>query len=186
MEVEQITAYIGLGSNLGDRAGNLLLAVRGLFEASMRVNRLSAIYETEPFGVLHTDNYLNMVAEVFVTNITPNQMLARMIRIEYLLGRRNKFENAPRTVDLDLLFYGTINLDTPFLTIPHPRLQYRKFVLVPMAELSPHLVHPISDKTVQELLDKLEDSSKVRRWNPNTEKETDMLNNKQIHTSFSG
>ena len=87
MEVENITAYIGLGSNLGDRAGNLLLAVRGLFEASMRVNRLSAIYETEPVGVAHADNYLNMVAEVFVTNITPAQMLARMIRIEYLLGQ---------------------------------------------------------------------------------------------------
>ena len=186
MEVENITAYIGLGSNLGDRAGNLLLAVRGLFEASLRVNRLSAIYETEPHGVAHTESYLNMVAEVFVTNITPAQMLARMIRIEYLLGRRNKFENAPRTVDLDLLFYGDTNLDTPFLTVPHPRLQYRKFVLVPMAELSPHFIHPIFNKSIQELLNEIGDTSKVKRWNPNVEKESKKLFNQEIHTSSSG
>jgi 2-amino-4-hydroxy-6-hydroxymethyldihydropteridine diphosphokinase len=186
VELETITAYIGLGSNLGDRAGNLLLAVRGLFEASMRVNRLSAIYETEPVGVEHADNYLNMVAEVYLTNITPTQMLARMIRIEYLLGRRNKFENAPRIVDLDLLFYGTVQMDAPFLTLPHPKIQSRKFVLTPMAELSPHLVHPVFNKTIQELLDKVGDGYKVRRWNPNEEKKNAMSANRQIHTSFSG
>lgn len=186
MELETITAYIGLGSNLGDRAGNLLLAVRGLFEASMRVNRLSAIYETEPVGVEHADNYLNMVAEVHLTNITPTQMLARMIRIEYLLGRRNKFENAPRTVDLDLLFYGNVQIDTPFLTLPHPKIQNRKFVLAPVAELAPHFVHPVLNKTIQELLDKVGDVYKVRRWNPNEEKKTAMSANQQIHTSFSG
>lgn len=185
MEVETKTAYIGLGSNLGDRAGNLLLAVRGLLEASMQVHRLSAIYETEPVGVEHADNYLNMVAEVFVANITPAQMLARMIRIEYLLGRRNKFENAPRTVDLDLLFYGEVQTDTPFLTLPHPRLQERRFVLVPMAELTPHFVHPVFHKTVQELLAELGGDHKVRRWNPNLEKENKNLFSQQIHTSFS-
>ena len=186
MDLEIITAYIGLGSNLGDRAGNLLLAVRGLFEASMRVNRLSAIYETEPFGVEHADEYLNMVAEVFVTNITPAQMLARMIRIEYLLGRRNKFENAPRTVDLDLLFYGGLHIETPFLTLPHPRLHERKFVLVPMAELAPHFVHPLLNKTMQELLSGVGGASKVKRWNPNAESENLKSYGKQIHTSFSG
>lgn len=184
MEIEITTAYIGLGSNLGDRAGNLLLAVRGLFEASMRVTRLSAIYETEPFGVDHNINYLNMVAEVQVTNITPSQMLARMIRIEYLLGRRNKFENAPRTVDLDLLYYGDVQTDTPFLTLPHPRIEYRRFVLVPMAELAPHFVHPGLDKTVQQMLTEVSDYSKITRWNPNEEKRRSV--SQQIHTSFSG
>lgn len=184
MEIEITTAYIGLGSNLGDRAGNLLLAVRGLFEASMRVTRLSAIYETEPFGVDHNINYLNMVAEVRVSNITPSQMLARMIRIEYLLGRRNKFENAPRQVDLDLLFYGDVQTDTPFLTLPHPRLEYRRFVLVPMAELAPHFVHPGLDKTIQQMLSEVSDYSKINRWNPNEEKKHS--SNPQIHTSFSG
>lgn len=186
MEVETITAYISLGSNLGDRAGNLLLAVRGLLEASMPVHRLSAVYETEPVGVEHADNFLNMVAEIHVTNITPAQMLARMIRIEYLLGRRNKFENAPRTVDLDLLFYGDIQTNTPFLTLPHPRLHLRKFVLIPMCELTPHFVHPVFNKTIQEMLTEAGDYSKVKRWHPNGEKEKKDSINHQIHTSFSG
>ena len=185
MDLEVTTAYIGLGSNLGDRAGNLLLAVRGLFEASMRVTRLSGIYETEPFGVDHNTNYLNMVAEVQVTTITPSQMLARMIRIEYLLGRRNKFENLPRTVDLDLLFYGDVQTDTPFLTLPHPRIEYRRFVLVPMNELAPHFVHPGLNKTISELLTEVGDYSKISRWNPNEKKESAMSANQQIHTSFS-
>ena len=90
METEVITAYVSLGSNLGDRAGNLLLAVRGLLEASFQVNKLSAIYETEPFRVEGHNTYLNMVAEICVTNISPTHMLARMLRIEYLLGRKDK------------------------------------------------------------------------------------------------
>lgn len=170
MEVDIITAYVGLGSNLGDRAGNLLLAVRGLMEASLHVSRLSGIYETEPVGVRHHDNYLNMVAEIHLKTITPEQMLARMIRIEYLLGRRNKFEQKPRTVDLDLLFYGGVHYNTPFLTLPHPRLHQRKFVLVPMAELVPNFVHPTLNKTIQEILSKVSDDTKVKRWNPNSSK----------------
>lgn len=168
MDVDLITAYVGIGSNLGDRAGNLLLAVRGLMEASLPVLRLSGIYETEPIGVGHRDNFLNMVAEVHLKTITPEQMLARMIRIEYLLGRRNKFEQKPRTVDLDLLFYGGVHYNTPFLTLPHPRLHQRKFVLVPMAELVPHFVHPTLNKSIQEILSEVADDTKVKRWNPNS------------------
>lgn len=173
MEVDAITAYIGLGSNLGDRAGNLLLAVRGLMEASLPIYRLSAIYETEPVGMNAEDNFLNMVAEVHLTTITPEQMLARMIRIEYLLGRRNKFENAPRTVDLDLLFYGGLHYNTPFLTLPHPRLHERKFVLVPMAELAPHFIHPTLNKSIQELLDATENDTRVKRWFPNSSRKNE-------------
>ena len=172
MENEIITAYISLGSNLGDKAGNLLLAVRGLLEASFVVSRLSAIYETEPVGVESHENYLNMVAEVHITNITPEQMLARMIRIEYLLGRRHKFLQAPRTADLDLLIYGDKHKQTDFLTLPHPRLHLRNFVLVPLAELSPHFVHPVFLSTIQQLLDASPDKSKVQRWNPGFEEQT--------------
>ncbi len=164
METEIITAYVSLGSNLGDRAGNLLLAVRGLFEASFVVSRLSAIYETEPVGVENHDKYLNMVAEIRVANFTPKQMLARMIRIEYLLGRRFKGENKPRTIDLDILFFGDNINETKSVTVPHPRLHLRNFVLVPMAEIAPHVVHPIFKSTIQELLDASPDKSKVRRW----------------------
>ena len=169
METEVNTAYVSLGSNLGDRAGNLLLAVRGLLEASFIVNRLSAIYETEPVGVVNHSPFLNMVAEVLVTNVSPKQMMTRMIRIEYLLGRRHKFLKAPRTADLDLLFYGNVQEDKPFLTVPHPRLHLRKFVLVPLNELSPNLIHPILNQTVQEILANVEDNSNVVRWNPNFE-----------------
>lgn len=169
METEVITTYVGLGSNLGDRAGNLLLAVRGLMEASFTVCKLSAIYETAPFGVEASDNhaaYLNMVAEIRVINISPSQMLARMLRIEYLLGRRDKNQNKPRTVDLDLLLYGDMKYDTEFLTVPHPRMHERRFVLVPLNELAPHHVHPILQKEIKQLLADSEDISAVKRWNP--------------------
>ena len=169
MEAEAITTYVGLGSNLGDRAGNLLLAVRGLMEASFTVCKLSAIYETAPLDVEdvaeHTP-YLNMVAEIRVTSVSPSQMMARLLRIEYLLGRRDKNLKKPRTVDLDLLLFGEHQCDTEFLTVPHPRLHERKFVLVPLVELAPHCIHPLLNKTIQELLQSVKDNSMVNRWNP--------------------
>lgn len=166
MENEIITVYISLGSNLGDRAGNLLLAVRGLLEAHLSVYRLSALYETEPWGVDSHENYLNMAAEIHLTNVSPEQVMARMLRIEYLLGRRNKYQLAPRTVDLDILFYGELQYKNDFLTIPHPLMHERKFVLMPLAEIAPHFVHPVFNKTVQELLDEVKDDSEVWRWYP--------------------
>jgi len=169
VETEVITTYVGLGSNLGDRASNLLLAVRGLMEASFTVCKLSAIYETAPFGVANPNEhsaYLNMVAEIHVTNISPSQMLARMLRIEYLLGRREKNLQKPRTVDLDLLLYGDHQTETEFLTVPHPRMHERRFVLIPLAELAPHSIHPILNKSVQDILHSCADESLVKRWNP--------------------
>ena len=167
MQTEIVTAYIGLGSNLGDRAGNLLLAVRGLMEASFTVQRLSAIYETDPVGVKSEIPFLNMVAEIQVSRISAVQVLARMLRIEYLLGRMRQTPKAPRTVDLDLLFYGSLQSESDFLTLPHPRLHHRKFVLVPLNELAPHLIHPVLNETVEKLLGDVYDTSTVKRWNPN-------------------
>lgn len=173
METEIITAYVSLGSNLGDRAGNLLLAVRGLLEASFTVFRLSGIYETEPYGVTKEhENYLNMVAEIHLHNVTQTQMMARMMRIEYLLGRRFKGENKPRTIDLDLLFFGDTISENENLQIPHPRLHLRNFVLVPMAEIAPHFVHPVFGSTIQELLEATPDKSKVNRWQPYIEEKS--------------
>lgn len=185
MENKPIKAYIGLGSNLGNRAGNLLLAARGLMEASLHVSRLSAIYETEPVEVSEQKSYFNMVAEVDIANTSPTQLLARLLRIEYLLGRRHKFLKAPRTADLDLLFYGDIQIDTQYLKIPHKRLHQRRFVLKPLCELAPHLVHPVEKKSVQELLNNLEDKSKVVRWNPNIGLNLDDKANQSIHISLS-
>ena len=167
METEVITTYVGLGSNLGDRAGNLLLTVRGLMEASFTVCKLSAIYETAPVGVENHAPYLNMVAEIHVKSISPSQMMARMLRIEYLLGRTEKNLHKPRTVDLDLLLYGQIQSDTMFLTLPHPRLHLRRFVLCPLNEIAPHVVHPILNKDIQEILQTVDDDSEVKRWHPN-------------------
>ncbi|MFN6963821.1 MAG: 2-amino-4-hydroxy-6-hydroxymethyldihydropteridine diphosphokinase [Pyrinomonadaceae bacterium] len=165
---DHITAYIGLGSNLGDRAGHLLLAVRGLLEASFDVTKLSAIYETEPIG-LGGDAacFLNMAAEVRVrSDLKPSQMMARLLRIEYVLGRRDKSLKKPRTIDLDILFFGRQVIETPFVTVPHPRLHLRRFVLVPMAEIAPSFVHPVFKKDIQQLLGECGDTGQVSRWNP--------------------
>jgi 2-amino-4-hydroxy-6-hydroxymethyldihydropteridine diphosphokinase len=94
-------------------------------------------------------------------------MMARLLRIEYVLGRRDKSLKKPRTIDLDLLFFGSEQLETEFLTLPHPRLHLRKFVLIPLAEIAPRFVHPILHKDVQHLLAECDDLSYVSRWNPN-------------------
>ncbi|HMS39394.1 MAG TPA: 2-amino-4-hydroxy-6-hydroxymethyldihydropteridine diphosphokinase [Pyrinomonadaceae bacterium] len=178
METEIVTAYVSIGSNLGDRAGNLLLAVRGLMEASFCVNKLSAVYETEPHGVENQPPFLNMVAEINLTSISASQMMARMLRIEYLLGRREKMEKKPRTVDLDLLLFGSYTCETDFLTLPHPRMPERRFVLTPLTEIAPHLIHPQTQKTMTEMLALSDDFSIVKRWNPNPK--TESINSKVI------
>jgi 2-amino-4-hydroxy-6-hydroxymethyldihydropteridine diphosphokinase len=166
MIAENVTVYIGLGSNLGDRAGNLMLAVRGLLEASICIKRLSAIYETEPVGVTEHPSYLNMVAEAGVHNVSPEQIMARMLRVEYLLGRTRDYPKSPRTVDLDLLLFGKERHQTALLTIPHPQMHLRNFVLVPLAEIAPNVVHPVMHKTIREILKTTPDKSIVRRWQP--------------------
>lgn len=167
MESETITAYIGIGSNLGDRAGNLLLAVRGLMEASFLVTKLSGIYETEPVGIENSPNFLNMAAEIKADGITSSQMMARLLRIEYLLGRADKSLKKPRTIDLDLLFYADERTNTPFLTLPHPRAHLRNFVLVPMNEIASAFIHPVFQKNIGTILRECKDRAYVTRWNPN-------------------
>jgi 2-amino-4-hydroxy-6-hydroxymethyldihydropteridine diphosphokinase len=169
VDTDFTTAYIGLGSNLGDRAGNLLMAVRGLMEASFHVNKLSGIYETEPVEIESDAYFLNMVAEIHVKNVTPSQMMARLLRIEYLLGRTDKSLKKPRTADLDILFFGDTQIDTEFLTLPHPRLHLRRFVLKPLSKIAPNFVHPVFQKEIVDLLAECEDISSVRRWHPHGE-----------------
>lgn len=159
-------AYVGLGSNLGDRAGYLLLAVRGMLDAGLCVRRLSSIYETAPVDLLEQPAFLNMVAEVGGPLPTPEQMLARLLRVEYALGRRRDVPRGPRTIDLDLLLYGNEQRNTEFLTLPHPRLQERRFALTPLVELVPHLVHPKLQRTLTDLLAATADTSAVVRWRP--------------------
>jgi len=160
-------AYVGLGSNLGNRAGNLLMAVRGLMEASFVVHKLSGIYETEPVEIETDKRFLNMVAEIHVKNVSPTQMMARLLRIEYLLGRTDKSLKKPRTIDLDILLFGDVQMDSAFLTLPHPRLHLRRFVLKPLAKIAPNIVVPGLNTEVIDILANLDDPSEVKRWRPN-------------------
>lgn len=157
-------AYVSLGSNVGDRATNLLLGVRGILHAGMPVSCLSSIYESEPVDVIDQPTFLNMVAELRITVFSPEQILARLLRVEYALGRRREAVRGPRNIDLDLLLYRDEQRDTEYIQLPHPRMHQRRFVLEPLAELVPQLVHPTKGKTIKQLLHELDHDSEVRRW----------------------
>ena len=162
-----LNAYVGLGSNLGDRAGHLLLAIRGMMEAGLDVLRLSAIYESEPVETFAQPTFLNMVAELRGNTLpVAEQLMARLLRIEEALGRTREVPMGPRTIDLDLLLYRDELRSTQFITLPHPRLHQRRFVLEPLAELCPRLIHPTLQQTISELLKETDDNSAVRRWTP--------------------
>jgi 2-amino-4-hydroxy-6-hydroxymethyldihydropteridine diphosphokinase len=160
-------AYVGMGSNLGDRAGYLLLAVRAMLDAGLDVIRLSSIYETAPVDNVDQPAFLNMVAELRGPTLpAAEQLLARLLRIEYSLGRTRDVPLGPRTIDLDLLIVKDEQASTEFLTLPHPRLHLRRFVLVPLNELVPNLVHPALSKPIHKLLETTPDKSEVVRWKP--------------------
>jgi 2-amino-4-hydroxy-6-hydroxymethyldihydropteridine diphosphokinase len=157
-------AYIGLGANLGDRLATLRTAVQRL-RTFGRVTAVSSLYETEPVGYLEQPRFLNAVIAL-ETALPPADLLLALLGIERDLGRTRSFPNAPRTLDLDLLLVEDVFLDTPELTLPHPRLPERAFVLVPLAEIAPEVVHPGSGKSVRELLHALSDRDGVAVYAP--------------------
>ncbi len=159
--------YVCLGSNLGDRAGYLLLAVRGMLAAGLCITRLSSIYETEPVDLTGQPCFLNMVAELRgETPFAPAQVLTRLLRIEYAVGRRRDVPKGPRTIDLDLLLYGDAQAESALLTLPHPRLHLRRFVLTPLAELAPEVEHPVLKQSIKQLLAVVSDTTSVQLWQP--------------------
>ena len=152
MERADVTAFVALGANLGDAAQTLRGAFRALDEVpGVRVVRASSLYRTAPVESTGPD-YLNAVAEVS-TSLTAPALLDALLAIEQQAGRERPYRNAPRTLDLDLLLYGGARIDSPRLTVPHPRMLARAFVLVPLAEIAPSLVSSaqlrlVADQTI--------------------------------------
>lgn len=157
-------AYIALGSNLGDRELKLLTAIGELGKLpGTRVTALSPFYETEPVGGVVQDNFYNAVARV-VTVLAPGDLLQELKRIETKVFKRKPTVHwGPRSMDLDILCYGNLVYSDPQLTIPHPRLAERRFVLQPLADIAPDLVHPTLGKTIAELLAALTTTETVVR-----------------------
>jgi dihydropteroate synthase len=161
-KLDVATAYLGLGSNLGDRGLNLAWALKLLAER-VKVEQISSIYETEPMGYEPQPLFLNTVCRIN-TGLTPEQLLCLAKEIEIKIGRIPSFRNAPRPIDIDILLYNDKIVTSRNLTIPHPRLAERAFMLVPLAEIAPKLVYPGSGKMVGELLDNLGAVAGVCRW----------------------
>jgi 2-amino-4-hydroxy-6-hydroxymethyldihydropteridine diphosphokinase len=152
--------YLGLGSNLGDRRANLAEAV-SRFPEALHLRRASALYETEPWGYTDQPKFLNQVVEA-ETNLTPTDLLETIKAIEEALGREVNFRYGPRLIDIDILFYNDLVWQTDTLTVPHPNLHERPFVLIPMAELAPDFRHPLLGRSMRELADEA-GSAGVRR-----------------------
>jgi 2-amino-4-hydroxy-6-hydroxymethyldihydropteridine diphosphokinase len=157
-----VIAYLGLGSNLGNRKQNLSKALELLSE-QVAIEQLSSLYETEPVGFKDQPLFLNAVCRISTT-LSPEKLLGFVKGIETALGRTPSFPNAPRPLDIDILFYGNRTTKSEALTIPHPHLTQRAFVLIPLAEIAPDLVHPENRKTIRELLNSLENTEGVRKW----------------------
>ena len=157
--------YLSLGSNLGDRAAHLRTAIDKLCNLG-EVVAVSSFYETEPVDFTDQAWFLNC-AIAFETTESPEELMASILRIEQQMGRRRTQRKGPRIIDIDILLFDDAIIESPPLTIPHPAMHERRFVLQPLAEIAPQTEHPARGKTIQELLDALPAGQEVRRYQRN-------------------
>jgi 2-amino-4-hydroxy-6-hydroxymethyldihydropteridine diphosphokinase len=160
-----ILVYLSLGSNVGDREHHLRDAIARL-ETKGRIVSVSSFYETEPVEFTDQAWFLNCAVTLETTE-TPEQLMAALLHIEQEMGRQRIQRKGPRTIDIDILLFGDTILDSPALTIPHPAMHQRRFVLQPLAEIAPEVRHPVLKKTARELLDGLQAGQTVRKYHRN-------------------
>jgi 2-amino-4-hydroxy-6-hydroxymethyldihydropteridine diphosphokinase len=153
--------YLSLGSNLGDRLENLARARDRLTAADIRILRASSVYETAPRDLPGQPWFLNQVIEA-ESSLLPRQLLSRLQKIERDMGRKRSVAKGPRSIDIDIVFFGESVISIPDLQIPHPRMMERRFVLEPLAELAPELRHPVLKRSVREMLAKVTDQQARR------------------------
>ena len=163
--MEVVTAYLGLGSNLGDRRQNLQDATELLdtLDDGVRVLRSSSVYETEPWGLEDQPKFLNSVLEIAAA-VPPERLLALAKQVEQTLGREWSPRYGPRLIDVDVLLYGEAVMEQPHLQIPHPRMELRAFVLAPLAELADGIVHPVLGVTIGQLTAEVDGKEGVTLW----------------------
>jgi 2-amino-4-hydroxy-6-hydroxymethyldihydropteridine diphosphokinase len=160
--VSDVVGYVALGTNVGDREANLRAGIAGMADLGIAPARRSSVWETEPVGTLEPQWFLNMVVRIRSSR-TPLEVLETLLEVERRVGRtRNGVRNAPRVLDLDLLMLGDARVESARLTLPHPRMWERRFVLCPLAEIAPGLRDPATGRTVREILDRIDDGFEVR------------------------
>ena len=154
-------AYIGFGSNIGDRLVHIQNAIQTLSKAEgITLQKISSLYKTDPVGYEAQAQFLNGVAAI-QTSLSPLSLLHTLKDIETAVGRQHRIRWGPREIDLDILIYGDLCLRTEKLILPHPEMHLRSFVLVPLAEIAPDLVHPVFQESIQTLLNRFEDGKSV-------------------------
>lgn len=154
-------AYLSIGSNIDNRVKNCIIALEEL-SSFLKILEMSSFYETEPYGAGDQDDFVNCAVQV-ETSLKPEQLLESLLDIEKSMGRKTKRDKAPRIIDLDIIFYNDLIIDSDNLTIPHKLAHLRRFVLEPICEIDCQYTHPVLNKTISKLIEELDDTLKVEK-----------------------